>query len=79
MKIAEHINKEDLDLLNSNKGLKHLLSQKEIDYKSVLKKLKYERRMKELQIELIKMPMPATMAIVNPGICGGSDKRLTAS
>ena len=55
MKIAEAINKEDLDLLNSNKGLKYLLSRKEIDYKSVLEKLKYERRIKELQIELIKM------------------------
>ena len=55
MQIAEHINKEDLDLLNSNKGFKYLFSQKEIDYKRVVAKLKYERRIKELQIELIKM------------------------
>ena len=55
MQNAEHINKEDLDLLNSNRGLKYLLSQNEINYKRVLEKLKYECRIKELQIELIKM------------------------
>jgi len=55
MQIAKHIKKEDLDQLNSNRGLKYLLAQEETDYKSVLEKLKYERRIKELQIELIKM------------------------
>ena len=55
MQIVEKINKGDLDLLNSKRGLKYLLSQEKPDYKKVLERLKYERRLKELQIELIKM------------------------
>ncbi|MEQ9064613.1 MAG: polyphosphate kinase 2 [Vicingaceae bacterium] len=46
---------EDLDLLNSKKGLKYLLRQKDLNYKEVVENIRYEKRIKELQIELIKM------------------------
>jgi polyphosphate kinase 2 len=48
-------NKEELDLLNTNKGFKLLLSEKKLDYINTVKQLQYEKRKKELQIEMIKM------------------------
>lgn len=45
---------EDLQKINSSKGLKELLRSKNIDFKKVLKKIRYEEELKKLQIELVK-------------------------
>ena len=49
------LSKADIDLLNSNKSYRYLLRESNPDYNQVLRRIKYEKRIKELQIELIKM------------------------
>jgi polyphosphate kinase 2 len=46
---------EDILTLNSEKGLKKLLSSKKIDIQKILKTLQYEKDLEDLQIELVKM------------------------
>jgi polyphosphate kinase 2 len=46
---------EELEKLNSRKGLKKLLAEKNIDIKKVLNELEYEEELEELQIELVKL------------------------
>ncbi len=55
MDIKEKLSQDDLALLNTNKAYRLLISQKNPDIEKVLEFLRYERRKKELQIELIKM------------------------
>jgi len=45
----------DIELLNTNFGIKHLLKSKKIHLPKVLKYLKYENELDQLQIELIKL------------------------
>lgn len=52
---SEQITAEELEMLNSTKGLKSLLKQKNIDVKKALSLLKYEQELKLLQIELVKL------------------------
>jgi polyphosphate kinase 2 len=47
--------KEELELLNSGRAYRLMLSKKQVDVPAILRTLKYEKRKKELQIELIKM------------------------
>jgi polyphosphate kinase 2 len=46
---------EDLQLINSRKGLKELLKSKNFDLKKTLEKLRYEEELIELQVELNKL------------------------
>lgn len=46
---------EEIEQLNSRKGLKKLLEEKEINIKKVLKEMAYEQELEHLQIELVKM------------------------
>ncbi|OJJ20233.1 polyphosphate kinase 2 [marine bacterium AO1-C] len=46
---------EDLALINTRKGFKELLKDKNIDWKKVKEKLEYEEELKLLQIELVKL------------------------
>lgn len=49
------ISKKDLDLINSKKGIKYMLFEKEVDHRKVIDRIKYENRVRELQVELIKL------------------------
>ncbi|MFT5645610.1 MAG: polyphosphate kinase 2 (PPK2 family), partial [Aureispira sp.] len=49
------ISKDDLKRLNTKDGYQKLLSSKDVNVKKVLKTLKYEAELNELQIELLKM------------------------
>lgn len=55
MKEGFVLSQEDLNLLNSGKGYRYLLESKHPDVEQVLRRIKFEKRTKELQIELIKM------------------------
>lgn len=46
---------EDLKTLNSKKALKKMLSNKKISFKKILKEIAYEKELKDLQEELVKM------------------------
>ena len=46
---------EDLALLNSKVGHRLLLARKEIDVARVLREVRYEQRLRELQVELVKL------------------------
>ena len=46
---------KELELLNSPKGIKNLLKSKKLNVEKTLRFLKYERELRELQIELIKL------------------------
>lgn len=46
---------EDLNLINTRKGLKELLKRKDINWKKTVEKLKYEEELVLLQIELVKL------------------------
>ncbi len=46
---------EELALINTRKGLKELLKNKDIDWKKVKEKLAYEEELNLLQIELVKL------------------------
>jgi len=49
------ITAEDLELINSRAGLRTLLREKKIDVKKVLRTLRYEATLSELQTELVRM------------------------
>lgn len=49
------ITRDDLNRLNTSDGYEKLLSSKEVNVKKILKTLKYEAELKDLQIELLKM------------------------
>lgn len=50
-----NLSDEQLALLNSPLGLKHLLSDKKVDVLKVLRTAEYEEQLRDLQAELIKM------------------------
>jgi polyphosphate kinase 2 len=52
---ASQLNKEELAIINSKIGLKHLLSNDKINIKQVLETARYELKLRELQAELIKL------------------------
>jgi len=49
------LSQEELEQINSKKGLLHLLSTKKINAKKALVKLRYEQELEKLQIELVKL------------------------
>jgi polyphosphate kinase 2 len=49
------LSQEELEQVNSKKGLLHLLSTKKINAKKALVKLRYEQELEKLQIELVKL------------------------
>jgi polyphosphate kinase 2 len=49
------INKQDIELLNSKKGLLALLNEDTLNIPKTLRYLKYEHRLEKLQVELIKL------------------------
>jgi len=49
------LSEEDLAILNSKIGLKHLLMNNKLDYQKALKSAKYEMLLRDLQTELIKL------------------------
>lgn len=46
---------KDLKKLNSTKGLVSLLTQKQLNYERAIRYVNYEKRLKELQLEIIKL------------------------
>jgi polyphosphate kinase 2 len=50
-----NFNKKDLKLLNSNMALKLMLQHDEVEPRKVLRFVKYEREIEQLQVELIKL------------------------
>ncbi|OSY87876.1 polyphosphate kinase [Tenacibaculum holothuriorum] len=52
----------DVKKLNSNKGLKAILSRKTLNYERAIRYVDYERKLKKLQVEIIRMQ---TWAIEN--------------
>jgi len=53
--MIEHITDKDLKLLNSKKGIKQLLKDENYSISKILRYVKYENKLKELQEELIKL------------------------
>ena len=51
----EELSQKDLDVLNSNIGLKHLLADKKVDVVKSLRLTQYENKLRELQGELVKL------------------------
>ena len=51
------LNEEDLKMLNSKIGLKHLLAHKKVDLKEALTATRYELTLREIQAELVKMQL----------------------
>lgn len=49
------LSEKDANLLSSKKGLKILLSQDELNLERALRNVKYEKELKKLQIELLKL------------------------
>jgi polyphosphate kinase len=49
------LSEEDLALINTNRGLRQLLKQNHIRLKPVLTQLQYEKELKLLQVELVKL------------------------
>ena len=49
------LTKEDLALLNTNMGRRLLFSRPDVDLGRVLKQARYETRLKELQVELVRL------------------------
>ena len=49
------LSKADIAILNSKIGLKHLFSEKRLNYEKALRQAKYEIELRELQTELIKL------------------------
>ena len=54
-KKPDSLSKEDLIILNSKIGLKHLIADKKLNIEKALRQTRYELRMRELQTELIKL------------------------
>lgn len=51
------LTKEDLKILNSKIGLKHLLGDKKINLEKALRDARYELELREVQAELVKMQL----------------------
>lgn len=51
------LTKEDLEILNSKIGIKHLLENKKIDLEKALYRARYELKLREIQVELVKMQL----------------------
>lgn len=51
----EEYTKKDLKNLNSQMGLKYLLTSNEVDVARIIKNVKVEKRLKDLQVELLKL------------------------
>ena len=49
------LTEEDIQILNSKIGLKHLLADKKLNYEKALRLARYELKLRELQTELIKL------------------------
>jgi polyphosphate kinase 2 len=49
------LTKEDIEILNSKIGLKHLLADKKLNFAKALENARFETRLRELQTELIKL------------------------
>ncbi len=54
-KKSARLSEDDLDAVNSKKGLLKLLDSKKISVKKALVKLRYEQELEKLQIELVKL------------------------
>lgn len=55
IKTGLNLSKEDMDILNSKIGMKHLFADKKVDVDKALRGTKYELKLRELQAELIKL------------------------
>ena len=84
---TRHLNKTDLELLNSQIGQRLLFARPDVDVARVLRQARYETRLKELQIELVLLQSWAIKT--NERICivfegrdaagkGGAIRRITA-
>ncbi len=51
------LNTDDLAILNSKIGLKHLLAHKKVDVPAALRGARYELKLREVQAELVKMQL----------------------
>lgn len=51
------LTKEDVEVLNSKIGLKHLLANKKINLEVVLKETRHELKLREIQAELVKLQL----------------------
>jgi polyphosphate kinase 2 len=49
------LTKEDVEILNTKIGLKNLFSEKKLNYEKALRITRYELKLRELQVELIKL------------------------
>ncbi|MFD1292461.1 polyphosphate kinase 2 [Lutibacter holmesii] len=49
------LTQEDVDILNTNKGIKAILSKEPYNLERALRYVKYEKKLKKLQIELIRL------------------------
>ena len=49
------ITAEDLSRINSKSGLRHLLRDKKVDVKKIVRRLRYEEDLRALQVELVQM------------------------
>ncbi len=49
------LNKEDLKLLNTSRGLEYLLQSNEMDFTDVVERLRYEKHLIDLQAQLIQI------------------------
>jgi polyphosphate kinase 2 len=50
-----NLTQQDIDILNSSKGLKALLSKEPYNVEKALRYVKYEKKLKKLQVELIRL------------------------
>ena len=50
----EHLSENDLEKLNSTKGLHAMLQNEEINLKKTIRYVDYTKQLKELQVELIR-------------------------
>ena len=50
-----NLTQEDSAVLNTKIGLKHLLADKKLNFEKALRLARYELKLRELQVELIKL------------------------
>jgi polyphosphate kinase len=55
LKKSVHVSKEELEAINTKKGLLQLLSTKNVNVQKALVKLRYEQELEKLQIELVRL------------------------
>jgi polyphosphate kinase 2 (PPK2 family) len=51
------LSKEDVEVLNSKIGIKHLLANKKINLEKVLKATRHELKLREIQSELVRLQL----------------------